>query len=161
MRWYKHDSQDRYSVASKLIRSKWGAEGYGIYQALIEVVAENVGKDRRVWGMVDERYDIDTLAVECATTAERLKEFLMWCDERKIFSKKNNCLYWPEIETRLDKWTETLRSRGEVTGKSLPKNKKENKKEKENVILDGKEADRVAKLKAKAHGLIAKPMGAM
>jgi hypothetical protein len=159
MKWFKHYTTDHTTLTSKLLRSHFGASGYGVYMTLLELVAENVDGDVRTWGMVDSRHTIETLADECGVTPEYLKEFLAYCDEKKIFEKKANCLYWPDIKSRLDNWTyDKAKKDFQVTSKSLPSHfgKKENKKEKEKEKGFKFNPQKTAELKAKAYALVGK-----
>lgn len=120
MKWIKHESDDRNKLPSKLIRTRFGIKGYGIYWALKEVVAEYV-KDDNIdkWGHVDPMHDIDSLAVECSITPEELKEFLAYCDEKKIFEKDELGLYDPLILERLDTFFTRIKNSKKPTSKSL------------------------------------------
>ena len=94
MKWFKHETNDRNTVVSKLIRANFGAEGYGIYQTLLEVIAEYVEEGNlEEWGHVDSLHNLDSLAAECSVKPEKLKEFLKFCDERGIFQKDDGRLF--------------------------------------------------------------------
>lgn len=145
MKWFKHQANERDQLASKLIRRKFGAEGYGIYQALKEVIAENVEPENiQDWGSVDANHEIETLADECATTPERLKEFLHFCNSKKIFEKRNGKLFCEKMLEELDDYstrirnglkngggTEKLRSKSE---KVMPKLELEQEEEQDNTV---------------------------
>lgn len=119
MKWFRHESTDRNEIESKLIRSKFAAEGYGIYCTLQEVIAEYVEKDNiQEWGYVHPLHSIETLAQECSTTVEKLQDFLKFCDEKKIFEKKDGRLFCSLILKRLDTFAE--RTRREFVASSKP-----------------------------------------
>lgn len=119
MKWFKHDSNMRNELEMKLIRSKFGAEGYGIYCSLKEVVAEYVDANNlEDWGSVHPLHTIETLAKECDTTPERLKEFLEFCNEKNIFEKKDGRLFDPLINRQLDNFFDRVR-RNELSTKSV------------------------------------------
>ena len=116
MKYFKHETSDRNKLPSKLIRSKFGAEGYGIYNALLEVIGEEIDKNNSDdWGYVNKMHTIETLADECSTTPEKLKDFLKFCDGKEIFSKKNKRLYSYLILERVDEYTAKLRRDSVVT----------------------------------------------
>lgn len=120
MKWFKHESDDRNKIESKLVRSKFGAEGYGIYTALQEVVAEYVEEQTiGKWGHVHPLHDINSLAQECAVTPERLKEFLAYCDEKKIFERDEMGLFYPLILKRLDTFAERIKREYKPSTKSV------------------------------------------
>ena len=160
MKWFKHETQDRNTLTAKLIRSKYGAEGYGVFLTLIEIVAENVDGDPKTWGMVDKRHTLETLAVECGVDEKWLKSFLIYCNEKNIFQKKNGCLYFPNIKSRLDNWTERLQRNSVATTEQVKSyyGKKEKEKEKEKQTLYKPNLKRIAELKEKAHELIGQPL---
>lgn len=123
MKYFKHETSDRNKLAQKIIRGKFGAEGYGIYCALLEVIAEEIDKDNQEdWGYVNKMHTVETLADECATTPDRLHEFLLFCDEKEIFEKRNGRLYSLLVLDRLDDYTVRLRSRSVVTTESQRSN---------------------------------------
>lgn len=128
MKWFQHNSNLRNELEMKLIRSKFGAEGYGIYMSLKEVVAEFIEiNNPKEWGSVNPLHTIDTLAKECDTTPETLKKFLEFCNEKKIFLKKDGRLFDPLIEKELDNFftrinrkkhtTKSVRTKSEVKKK--------------------------------------------
>jgi hypothetical protein len=123
---------------------------------LIELVADNVNGDKKTWGMVDPRHTIETLAEECGVTPEYLREFLAFCNKYKIFLKKHDCLFWPEIANRLDNWTaykteNNYKATTKSLGSHFAKKEKEKEKEKNDVNFN---LDKIAELKNKAHELI-------
>lgn len=121
MKWFKHETSDRNKVESKLIKAKFGAEGYGIYQALLEVIGENIeGHNIKDWGHVNGMHDINTLADECAITTEKLKDFLHFCDEKGIFKKHDGKLFSPLILRRLDEFATKVKKGVGVTPDSVP-----------------------------------------
>ena len=89
MKWFEHHTDDRDQAHAKIIRAKFGAEGYGIYMSLLEVIGQNVLEDNQnEWGQVAAIHDIQSLAKECAVTSRKLRTFLEFCNEKNIFSKK-------------------------------------------------------------------------
>lgn len=123
MKWFKHETSDRNKVEAKLIKAKFGVEGYGIYMSLLEVIGETIEQDNfKDWGHVDAMHDITTLADECCVTPEKLKEFLTFCDQKGIFEKHKGRLFSRLILRRLDEWAERInsaRNRSGVTRESL------------------------------------------
>lgn len=109
MLYFKHLTSDRIKPDARLVIKKYGMEGYGILTVLREIVAEYVKSDNQSeWGMVDPMYDIDLLADECHTTVEKLKDLLHYCDDKKIFDKKDGRLYWEQIKERLDEYSKKV-----------------------------------------------------
>lgn len=110
MKWFEHHTSDRDLSYIKIIRSKFGAEGYGIYTALLEVIGENVREDNQEeWGCVAKMHDLDSLAAECSIKKERLSEFLAYCDQKGIFEKKGGRLFCGLILERLDNYAKRIK----------------------------------------------------
>lgn len=121
MKWFEHHTDDRDKAHVKILRAKFGAEGYGIYMALIEVIGENVtDTNTDDWGCVAKIHDLDSLAVECATTKERLKEFLEFCNDKEIFEKKDGLLYSSLILERLDNYAKRIHRKISLTKDEQP-----------------------------------------
>lgn len=122
MKWRKHSSAERNQIQSKLVRKHFGAEGYGIYQALKEVIAENVeAGNEKEWGSVSRLHDVETLADECMTTPENLRNFLKFCNEKKIFEKRDGKLFCDQMLNELDDYAERIKKgfyKGKVGTKS-------------------------------------------
>lgn len=110
MRWFKHASDMRHKLESKLIRTQFGAEGYGIYCSLKEVVSEHIENSNiKEWGSVHPLHTIQTLADECGTNVPMLKKFLAFCDEKGILKKTNGKLFDPAIHQELDNFFERVK----------------------------------------------------
>jgi len=110
MKWFKHDSNNRNTLEMKLIRSEFGASGYGIYIALKEVVAEYVeASNIAEWGTVHPLHTIETLAKECEISTEEMKKFLQFCDEKGIFKKQDGRLFDPLMAGQLDNFFERVK----------------------------------------------------
>lgn len=103
-------------LESKLVRAKFGAEGYGIMTALIEVVGENMCDDNvEDWGHVHPLHTIETLAEECAVTPEKLREFLTYTNKIKLFERTEKGLFYKIILSRLDNYGSRERRKYEVS----------------------------------------------
>jgi len=103
MRWFKHDTDARNDVRIKLLKKKFGAEGYAVYFQLLEIIGEYVENDNiKEWGMVDKFHSIETLSEECGVKPENMRKILVYCNELGIFEKKDNRLYCEKITKRLD-----------------------------------------------------------
>lgn len=111
MRWLKHDTNARNDLKIKLLKKKFGAEGYGVYFQLLEIIGEYIEKDNLdEWGMVNKFHTIETLAEECGVTPEKLREILSFCNEKELLQKKNNRLYCEKILDRLDEYAERIKA---------------------------------------------------
>lgn len=139
MKWYKHESDDHNKIESKLIMAKFGAEGYGIYQILIELIAEYVDKDTLGnWGHVHPLHTVETLAEECHVTPDKLREFLKFCNDKNIFEKDEKGLYYGLILRRLDEFTEKMQRKSGLSPDSLGKEEiRREEIRKEKIRIDG------------------------
>lgn len=125
MKWYKHETDDRNKLESKLIMAKFGVEGYGIYTCLVEVIAEYVDKSTLGnWGHVHPLHTIETLADECHTKPDKLRLFLKFCNEKKIFEKDEKGLYYGLILRRLDEFSEKVQRQSGLSPDTLGKEEK-------------------------------------
>ncbi len=130
MRWYKHDNDDRNKIESKLIKAKFGAEGYGIFTALKEMVGEYITSENYLdWGHISPLHDVQTIADECCTTPEKMKAFLKFCDEKNILEKDEKGLFYKDILDRVDDFAERVRREyGQGTNKVRTKSDIEEKR---------------------------------
>lgn len=110
MKWFKHDTDARNDVRLKLLKKRFGAEGYGVYFQLLEVIGEFVEQNNiEEWGMVDKFHSVETLSEECSVTPAKLREILKYCNELGLFEKKNERLYCEKITKRLDNFFDRVR----------------------------------------------------
>ena len=102
MKWFKHDAGARNDVKIKLLKLKFGAEGYGVYFQLLEIISENV-KERNYdeWGQVESIHNVDTLALECGVSPDKLRKILEYCNEIDLLHKIDDKLTVPNILDRL------------------------------------------------------------
>lgn len=109
MKWIQHDTQARNDVKIKLLKSTFGAEGYGVYFQLLEIIGENIGKDNpEEWGFVSKHHTLKTLADECGVTEKKLKKILEFCNSLELFQKFRGKLYNHQILSRLDTYASRL-----------------------------------------------------
>ncbi len=109
MKWFKHDTNAHNDVKLKLLRRKFGAEGYGVYFMLLEIIGEYANEDNiEEWGFVDKHHSLETLADECNVAADKLKEILLFCNEVELLEKRNERLYCEKILKRLDVYAQRV-----------------------------------------------------
>jgi hypothetical protein len=103
MKWIQHDTSARNDVKIKILKKKFGAEGYGIYFQLLEIIGESIEKDNfEDWGFVDKHHTVETLADEVGTTSNKLRSILELCNQLDLFQKFRGRLYCHQILHRLD-----------------------------------------------------------
>lgn len=110
MRWLKHDTDARNDVRIKLLKKKFGAEAYGVYFQLLEIIGEHIENDNiQDWGKVDKFHTTETLAEECGVTQDKMRAILLYCNQLGIFEKKDGTLYCEKIKSRLDDYAERIK----------------------------------------------------
>lgn len=140
MKWFKHEN----SLANpklRLLKRRHGAEGYGVYFQILELIAGNIEKDNiNEWGFLPKEYwDEEFLAEELSVDQDRLESILDTCVGIELLQYKDNRLFCSKIIERCDDYIERIKKSVEpkeeiVVTKSEQstnnvghKNKKENK----------------------------------
>src|SRR3990167_2477445 len=120
MRWLKHDTGARNDVRLKLVRRKFGMEGYGIYFAILELIGERIERENvEDWGYVDCLYNVPTLSDELSVSVQHLENIIKCFIEVGLFEEKNGRLYCGKIHKRLDDYAERIRR---TSGKKTSRN---------------------------------------
>ncbi len=105
MKWLKHDTTARNDTRIKLLKRAFGAEGYGVYFQLLEIVGENIKeKNHEDWAFVENVHTVETLADEVGVTPDKLRTMLEYCNEIGLVYKINGRLCIPKILGRLDEY---------------------------------------------------------
>lgn len=138
MKWFKHDTNARNDLRLKLLKKRFGVEGYGTYFSLLEIIGEFASKDNvEEWGFVDKLHTTETLAEEIGIDPVKLDEIFIACNELGLFTQKEKRLYCEKILTRLDEYADKLRKQSgqypDSVVKISSKNKKKNKKKEEEI----------------------------
>jgi hypothetical protein len=119
MNWFKHDSSARNDVKLKLLKNKFGAEGYGIYFQLLEIISENIKEQNpQDWGKVESVHSMDTLAIECGVGSDLLRKVVRYCDEIGLLQRIDKTLAAPKILRRLG---ESMQRKARETNLDLEK----------------------------------------
>jgi DNA-binding transcriptional regulator YhcF (GntR family) len=107
MKWFKHDANARHDTKIKLLKKKYGAEGYGIYFQLLEIVAENIkDNNQNEWSFVEEIHTVETLADESGVSPDRLRKLLRYMNELGLIYHIDHKLCAPKILRRLDEFSQ-------------------------------------------------------
>ena len=83
--YFSHDYNARSDKKILALRSKYGWEGYGMFWALIEFIAEHNGKI--------EQSDAGAIAVELQCKEEFVFEFISFCISKSLLKEKNGVVY--------------------------------------------------------------------
>lgn len=143
MKYFEHYTTDRNTVEAKKIKKVFGAEGYGVYITLLEVIGEHVkGNNIEDWGHVSPLHDLESLADECSVTIERLKEILAFCDEKHIFERHDGRLYSSLILERLDAYANKVRQSLTKSDNVAINRIEENRKEQKRKDVEEKEIEK-------------------
>lgn len=103
MKWFEHNTSARNDVKLKILKKKFGAEGYGVYFQLLEIIGESIDVDNPDdWGFVDRIHSVETLADEVGVTPKKLRDILKLANELDLFQKFDGRLYCHQILNRLD-----------------------------------------------------------
>lgn len=116
MKWFEHATDARNDVKIKLLKAKFGAEGYGVYFQLLEVIAENIKNNNfNEWGLVDELHSIDTLAIESGVSPDKLRAILNYCNEIKLLLRIDGRLACPQLLDRVDEYAKRYVKSADIT----------------------------------------------
>lgn len=116
MKWFKHDTNARNDTKLKLLKKKFGAEGYGVYFQLLEIIGENVkDNNHNEWAFVEEIHTIETLADESGVSPDKLRKQLNYMNELGLVFKINGKLCCPKILRRLDEFSQRRKQNLDVS----------------------------------------------
>ncbi len=105
MKWFEKHTTDRNSLDSRQIKRKFGIAGYGIYESLQQIVAENMeGDDVSDWGYVASHWNMSTLAEEIGCSEAEFRLFVEYCDDQLILEKKNGRMFLPLLLERMNEY---------------------------------------------------------
>lgn len=109
--WFKHDANARRDQKILMMRSVYGAEGYGWWWMLIELMRE--AADYRL--MIAGKYALPTLAQELGADPGRLKEYIEDCiAEFKLFNSDGESFWSPSLLRRMEKYEAVVEKRKEA-----------------------------------------------
>jgi len=145
MKWFKHESNSIHEAKIEKLIQKHGVEGYGLYYACIELIAQRLSSDNIDFEL---HHDAETLAVKFKIDTLKVEEIMKFCikeglfqcniDTNKIFclrllemldiSTSNN----PEIKKIKDdpNYKKLLDSNSRLDKIRLDENREDKKKEK-------------------------------
>lgn len=109
--WFKHDANARRDQKILMLRTVYGAEGYGWWWMLIEMMRESSDYRLKMSG----KYAIATLAQELGADPERLKEFIQDCiEEFELFQADDDYFWSPSLLRRMRAYDEMIDKRREA-----------------------------------------------
>jgi hypothetical protein len=111
--WFKHDANARRDQKILMLRTVYGAEGYGWWWMLLEMMRESSDYRLKLTG----KYAMLTLAKELGAEPEKLKEFISDCiKEFELFdSDAEEKYFWsPSLLRRMRAYEEVISKRREA-----------------------------------------------
>jgi hypothetical protein len=142
MKWFKHDTLAMEDPKIVKLMNRYGLEGYGLYNCILELLAR---QDKDL-GYLPEDYDIEYMALKFKIDENKLLEMIEYMVEVKIFEKEdwdeNEIIHCLALLQMADRYT--VRK----TTKSVQKNTKklsQNRIEKNKIDKTNKKKDSEAK----------------
>lgn len=101
MKWFKHFSSMRLDTKIKRLINKFGIEGYGLYNYILECIAFNLEANKPSPEIEETAQD---LAVELRMDTLKVEEIIRYCFELNLFelNKKNNRIMCLKLLNHLD-----------------------------------------------------------
>jgi hypothetical protein len=120
--YFSHDANAHQDPKTKALMSVYGAEGYGWYWILIEIMRQQQG-----YGIsIAKKYDIPSLSSSLPNcSAEKCKEFIDDCiKEFELFSSDEKTFWSESLLKRMEKVDSIVEKRRNAANKRWSKNKK-------------------------------------
>ncbi len=97
--WFKHDFNARRDQKILTMRSVYGAEGYGWWWMLIEMMREAGDYRLKYTG----KHTLNTMATELGTNPDKLMEFITDCYQEfdRLFDMDDNYFWSPSLLRRM------------------------------------------------------------
>lgn len=109
--WFKHDFNARRDQKILEMRSVYGAEGYGWWWMLIEMMRESSDYKLKLSG----KYAIPTLAKELDTDPTQLQQFIDDCiHEFELFQSDKKTFWSPSLMRRMTAYNDVIEKRREA-----------------------------------------------
>lgn len=109
--WFKHDFNARRDQKILEMRSVYGAEGYGWWWMLIEMMRESSDYKLKLSG----KYAIPTLAKELDADPDHLQQFIDDCiHEFELFQSDKKTFWSPSLMRRMTAYNDVIEKRREA-----------------------------------------------
>ncbi len=116
--WFPHDANARRDQKITMMRLVYGAEGYGWYWMLIELMREEDEHKLRLTG----KYTMSALARELDTEPEKIDKYITDCiSEFELFQTDWEYFWSPSLVKRMQKYHDTIEKRKEAAHKRWSK----------------------------------------
>lgn len=84
MKWFKHYTSMAQDVKIKRLVRKFGVEGYGLYNYILELIVRNMEDDRPVPDLEESAVDV---AADLHMDTVRVEEIMLFCIEQELFEQ--------------------------------------------------------------------------
>jgi hypothetical protein len=109
--WFKHDANARRDQKIMTMRLVYGAEGYGWWWMLIELMREAQEHKLRLTG----KHTLAALAKELDAKPQKLKEFIQDCiEEFELFQSDGEYFWSPSLVRRMNAYNEVVNKKREA-----------------------------------------------
>ena len=106
--WFKHDANARRDQKMVTLRLVYGAEGYGWFWMLIELMREDTEYKLKLSG----KHTLAALAKELDAEAEKLKEFIKDCiEEFNLFESDGKYFWSKSLLRRMEAYNSLIEKR--------------------------------------------------
>lgn len=167
MKWFEKHTTDRNDLDARQIRQEFGTVGYGVYEILQQIVAENMeGDDISEWGYVSKDWDMPKLAEEVGLPIDEFRSFITFCNDRFIIEKRNGRMFLPKLLERMNEYAKKQYRRNKSKKSKYPDNPdKQDKRDisgethvttQHNTTQNNLDKSKLVKTKQKSHSEINK-----
>ncbi len=112
--WFKHDANARRNQKLLTMRLVYGAEGYGWWWMLLEMMRESSDYRLKISG----KYDIATIAQELGAGKDKIKAFLDDCvNEFSLFESDGEYIWSPSFLRRMKNYDEVIEAKRAAANK--------------------------------------------
>lgn len=115
MIWFKHSTNSLHDIKIQLLRQKYGLEGYGLYFAVLEIIARRMDADNlEDWGYLDKFQSSEMIAQEVNIDVKICKEIIAFCIKIELFELRENRLFCKNILKRLDDYARKVEAKNPI-----------------------------------------------
>jgi len=104
LKWFKHDSNALHDAKIEKLIMKYGIEGYGMYFACVEMIAEKLSAENMSFEL---EHDAELLAHKFKIDSKRTEEIMKCCVALNLFqySEESNKIFCQALSRRVDNTT--------------------------------------------------------
>ena len=101
MKWFKHDSNALHDAKIEKLIMKYGIEGYGLYFACVEMIAEKLSADNMSFEL---EHDAELISHKFKIDSKRTEQIMKYCVTLNLFqySEESNKIFCQALSRRVD-----------------------------------------------------------